>query len=158
MMKGNVNALLQFHIDACDHQLRDHMETCAQNATYISKTCHNDLLICIKDYIQDAIISEVKTQSRRRLYTVDADEVTDVNRDQLGLVIRYLKDAQPVERLVEYVQCESITGEIICNNIQSSLTSKGTITSKGRFKMIDRQGKFYKLDLGPPPAAGLGVN
>ena len=124
LRKGNVNALFQFHIDAGDHQLKDHLETCARNATYISKTCHNDLLICIKDYIQDAIISDVKTQSQGPLYTVEADEVTDVsNWEQMGLVIRYLRDAQPVERLVEYVQCESTKEEAIFNNIQRSLTS-----------------------------------
>ncbi len=73
-----------------------------------------------KDYIQDAIISEVKTQSQGLLYTVEADEVTDVsNWEQLDLVIRYLRDAQPVERLVEYVQCEIITGRTadMCNTV-----------------------------------------
>ena len=67
MRKGNFNALLQFRIDAGDHQLKDDLETCARNATYISKTCQNDLLICIKDYIHDAIISEVKAQSQSQL-------------------------------------------------------------------------------------------
>ena len=79
MRKGNVYVLRQFRIDAADHQLKDHLETCARNATYISKICQNDLLICIKDYIHDAIISEVKAQSQGPLYTVEADEVTEVS-------------------------------------------------------------------------------
>ena len=43
------NAFGLIGIDAGDHQLNDHVETCARNATYISNTYQNDL-ICIKDY------------------------------------------------------------------------------------------------------------
>ena len=34
-----------------DKTLNDRTESCAQNATYLSKTTKNDLLSCIEDFI-----------------------------------------------------------------------------------------------------------
>ena len=71
-------------------------------------------LLCIKEYMQQVMISEMKAQPLGPLYGLEADEVTDVlNWEQLVIVIRYIKDATPVERLLEYVECNSITGEEI---------------------------------------------
>ena len=51
-----------------------------------------------------------------------ADEVTDIsNKEQLGLVLRYTIGNNIVERLYEYVDCKSITGESVCREIVSIL-------------------------------------
>ena len=42
-------------MDAGDIYLKEHLETCAKNASYISKATQNDLLECIKEYIHDII-------------------------------------------------------------------------------------------------------
>ena len=48
--------------------------------------------------------------------------MTDIsNHEQLGLVLRYLKNGQPIERLIEYIECESITGEALCDDIKNTL-------------------------------------
>lgn len=39
------------------------------------------------------------------------------NKEQLGLVIRYLEDDVPVERFVEYVISETVTGEALSEQI-----------------------------------------
>ena len=53
---------------------------------------------------------------------MQADEVRDVsNVEQLGVVIRYIKDNAPVERLVEFVACEDIRGAAICQNLLDCL-------------------------------------
>ena len=77
--KGNFHASLQFRIDAGDHQLKDHLETRARNPKLVRTLILTSSSALFKDYIQDAIISEVKTQSQGLLYTVEADEVTDVS-------------------------------------------------------------------------------
>ena len=43
------------------------------------------------------------------------------NKEQMGLILGYVKDGKPIERLVEYIMCESITGAAICEDIQGSL-------------------------------------
>ena len=103
-------------------ELRDHLKTCDRNATYISKTSQNELLQCIKTYIQEVIVKEAKDGGG--FFGIGADEVTDTaNWEQLGLVVRYLHNGEPIERLVEYIKCESCTGEAICNAIVHALTS-----------------------------------
>ena len=70
-------------------QLAEHFKTANCNSTYMSKTSQNELLLCIKKYIQDTIIDQVK--SAGGFFGIEADEVTDSsNWEELGLVIRYL--------------------------------------------------------------------
>ncbi|XP_072172497.1 52 kDa repressor of the inhibitor of the protein kinase-like [Diadema setosum] len=147
--QGNFKALLNFRVDAGDGELRSHLENAPKNALYTSKTCQNDLLLCLKDYVQQIIVSEVKAQPIGALYTIEADEVTDVsNWEQLALVIRYLKGQKPVERLLEYVACDSITGEAICQNIMQSLTSVGLDPKCCRGQTYDGAGNMAGKEKG----------
>lgn len=110
--KGTFKELLQFRVDAGDKILEEHLKICAKNATYTSKTSQNDLLFCIKEYIQEKIVKDVNEQVIGPYYGFQCDEVTDVsNWEQLGIVIRYVKENKPVERLLEFVSCEKITGK-----------------------------------------------
>ena len=120
--QGNFKNLLEFRIDDGDVCLKEHLETCSKNASYISKTTQNELLECIKEYIQDVIISEIRSQKIGPKFGIQADEVTDIsNSEQLGLVLRYVKNGKPIERLIEYIECESITGEALCEDIKQTL-------------------------------------
>lgn len=40
--QGNFRALLKLRVDAGDKELREHLETCDCNATYISETSQNE--------------------------------------------------------------------------------------------------------------------
>ena len=51
---------------------------CSKNAPYISKTTQNELLECIRQYVQDQVIHEIKAQSIGPKLSVQADEVTDM--------------------------------------------------------------------------------
>ena len=116
--EGNFKSLLDFRVDAGDIHLKEHLETCARNASYISKTTQNQLLECIKEYVQDVIVNEICSQEIGAKYSIQADEVTDIsNSEQLGLVLQYLKDGKPIERLIEYIECSSITGAALCEDI-----------------------------------------
>ena len=86
--QGNFKALLNVRVDAGNTELHDHLQTCARIASYISKTSQNQLLQCIKKYIQDVLVQQVKDGGG--WYGIEADEVTNAsNWEQLGLVFRY---------------------------------------------------------------------
>ena len=95
--KGDFKALLDV-MTHTDDPLRNHLKTCAKNFTYISKTTQNALLECIKNYIQGKIVDEINQQQ----FGLVADEVTDsANWEQLGTVVRYVRDDRPIKRLLE---------------------------------------------------------
>ena len=99
-----------------DNNLKEYILSAKRNATYLSKTTQNDLLLCIKEYIQQEIVKEIKNQSEGPFFGLSADEVTDVsNWEQLGVVVPYLKNSKPVEKLLEYVDCDDIKGRSIAN-------------------------------------------
>ena len=118
--QGNFKALLNFRTDAGDSHLGEHLETCARNATYISKTSQKELFLCMEKYIQGKIVKEIK--SGGGFYGIEADEVTDTsNWEQIGLVVRYIHNEKPTEKLIEYFECESCTGKCISEKIIATL-------------------------------------
>ena len=97
---GNLRSLINFRIDAGDTIVENRRNSCSKTATYISKATQNELLLCIKDFIQSKIVNEVKNQSIGPLYGIMGDEVTDTsNKEQLGLVLRYTIGNDVIERL-----------------------------------------------------------
>ena len=74
--QGNFRELLKLMAEI-DNNLDIHLRTCARNATYISKTTQNELLSCIKDYIQSQIVADINNQVGGPYYGISADEVTD---------------------------------------------------------------------------------
>ena len=105
-------------------QLAEHFKTPNRNSTYMSKTSQNELLLCIKKYIQDTIINQVN--SAGGFFDIEADEVTDSsNWEELGLVIQYLYNGEVTERLVCYSQCEAFTWRELCDEIVQALSNLG---------------------------------
>ena len=43
-----------------DSGLEKHLRTCSKNASYISKTFHNELINCFGTYIKDILVNEIK--------------------------------------------------------------------------------------------------
>uniref|UniRef100_A0A3Q2QG90 TTF-type domain-containing protein n=1 Tax=Fundulus heteroclitus TaxID=8078 RepID=A0A3Q2QG90_FUNHE len=140
--KDNFLALLKFRQEAGDGPLKNDLDSCSQNAKYISETSQNDLLDCIKEYIQSTIVHDVLNQEWGPYYAVIADEVADVsNYEQLGVRIRYVKDGIPVERLIDFVGCDSITGEAVCTNLLTSLRKVGLDPKLCRAQGYDGAGR-----------------
>ena len=141
--KGNFKALVKLCAESGDHTLQQHLATCARNATYVSKTSQNQLLDCMKEFIQSKIVSNVKNQAVGALYGIMADEVTDVgNWEQLGILLRYVDNNVPVEKLLAYVRCDTITGDAISDNIIQTLTQNGLDPSKCRSQTYDGAGNM----------------
>ena len=126
-------------MDAGDSILSHHINTCAKNASYKSKTTQNDLLNCIEYFIQDIIIQEIKTQSIGSYYGIQCDEVTDSsNWEQLGLVLRYVKEKKSVERFVKFISCDNAKGDYLCDKLVESLKSLTLDVSNCCSQTIDR--------------------
>ena len=139
--QGNFKALLNVRVDAGDTELRDHLETCARNASYISKTCQNQLLQCIKKYLQDVLVQQVEDGGG--WYGIEADEVTDTsNWEQLGLVLRYMHSGEPTEKLVEYIELDTCTGAAISSAIVKALTNMGLDPQMCRAQTYDGAGNM----------------
>ena len=75
--RGNFKELIML-MSEFDKTLKDRIESCARNATYLSKTTQNDLLSCIKDFIQSEIVKDFQNQTEEPFFGISADEVTDV--------------------------------------------------------------------------------
>ena len=79
---GNFKELLDFRASAGDELLKEHL---VKNASYISKTSQNELLFCLKTFIQEKIVEEVRSQQVGPYYGFQCDEVTDAsNWDNLA--------------------------------------------------------------------------
>ena len=82
-----------------DNNFKESILSSKRSSNYLSKTTQNDLLVCIKEYIQHEIVKEIKNQPEGPFYSLSADEVTNVsNWEQLGVTGRYTKDCCLVEK------------------------------------------------------------
>jgi hypothetical protein len=141
--KGNFKESLKFRVDAGDEVLQEHLSTCTKTATYISKTSQNELLYCIKAFIQKKIVDKVRSQTIGPYFGFQCDEVTDVsNWEQLGIVLRYTDESKPVERLLEFVACELISGAAIADKIIESISEVGLDLIKCRSQTMDGAGNM----------------
>ena len=69
------------------------------------------------------ILSDVKAS---KFFGLEADEVTDLSGlEKLGVVLCYVKDNQPVERLVSFIPCESVRGASIFDKLFEALSRFG---------------------------------
>ena len=88
-------------------------------------------------------MQEVKSQAIGPYYGYQCDEVSDCsNWEQLGLVLRYTVGRKPVERLLEFIPCECITGEALCEKIIESLTNAGLDIQFCRSQTMDGAGNM----------------
>ena len=117
--EGNFHALIRFAIASGDSVLKNHLESCARNATYMSNNSQNQLLSCIAYELLSQIVANVKAS---HYFGIQADEVADVSGwEQLGVSVRYVKDGESVEHHIPFIECMSTTGEAICGKIMDEL-------------------------------------
>ncbi|CAC5414251.1 unnamed protein product [Mytilus coruscus] len=121
----------------------------SKNASHTSKTSQNELLSCIKRFIQETIVHEGKAQPLGPHLGYQCDEVSDAcNWEQLGIVIRYLRDGSPVEKLLEFVQAEETTGSALCGLIVKALTDAGLDIQFCHAQTMDGAGNMSGKNLG----------
>ncbi|CAC5396466.1 unnamed protein product [Mytilus coruscus] len=95
------------------------------------------------------IVDEVKAQPFGPHFGYQCDEVSDAsNWEQLGIVIRYLRDGSPVEKLLEFVQAEETTGSALCGLIVKALTDAGLDIQFCRAQTMNGAGNMSGKNLG----------
>jgi len=72
---GNFRALLRFRIDAGDIALKEHLESCMRNASYISPKIQNEIIATCGDIIVEDITNRI---TQRGFFSVLEDETTNV--------------------------------------------------------------------------------
>ena len=91
-----------------------------------SNTTQNDLLSWIKDFIQSEIVNGIQNQTKVPFFEISAYKFTDEpNLEQLGIVVRYVRNCQTIEKLLEFVQCDDIKGASIVEFIINALNNAG---------------------------------
>ena len=112
---GNFLALLQYRARGGDSILEHHLNLCAGNARYTSKTIQNELITICGDVIRDSILEEIR---EARFYAVIADEATDSsNSEQLAISVRYVdSNSNPQECFLGFSECSSgVSGKAIAD-------------------------------------------
>ena len=137
---GNFSNLLRFRIDAGDTVLKQHFDSAAGNARYVSKTVQNELLDVCRDQLRDKIVASANSAA---LFTVMADEASDVsNKEQLAICIRYLSETDEVsEKFLGFVECNTgVSGEALAEKIISALKAWKLDVMKLRGQAYDGAG------------------
>ena len=105
--------MLHFRAMSGDNFLGHHLKTCPKNASYISKSTQNGIILCCGNVILKEIISDIK---KVKFFSILADEVQDVsNKQQMSLVIRFLDLSFSVrEEFVGFIHCsEGLSGKAL---------------------------------------------
>lgn len=96
-----------------DNVLGDHLNN------FTSKTNQNELLDCIYQVYIDEIRNELNNAN---FVSVQVDETTDVAcRSQFVIILRYVKDSQPVERFLTFVDIHDRTTNGLANVLKEEL-------------------------------------
>ncbi|GLV33389.1 hypothetical protein CBL_20135, partial [Carabus blaptoides fortunei] len=103
-----------------DSVLNDHLEN-SKVAKGTSKTNKNGILDCMyKVYIEE-IKSEI---DKANFVSLQANETTDVScRSQLVIILRYIKDSQPVERFLAFIDVHDRTATGLTHLLKEELKS-----------------------------------
>lgn len=122
---GNFKAAVASHA-RYDQVLRDHLQSNKNSsyATYLSKYAQHDMTTVLLRHLQDAILEEARDQTGSFMFALSADEATDVsNTEQLAVVLRTVSSKGAInERLLEYIDLDSITGKAVAKALLDCLT------------------------------------
>lgn len=136
---GNFKAAVASHAKH-DPLLREHLDGAANKsyASYLSKYAQADLTAILLDHLQAEILREVRDQTGSFMYAISADEVTDSsNTEQLAIVLRSVgKHGEVRERLLQYNDMDSVTGEAVAQSLIECLEQHG-------LDIMDCRGQTY---------------
>lgn len=121
--EGNFRALLKFRMQSGDERLTTHLRETAKNSTMISKTTQEQIIRLCGKYITDVIVEEVKEAV---YFSILADETTDAStKEQMALVLRYVKDSAVAERFAGFVEVRDTTGAALAEKIWKCVEDLG---------------------------------
>ena len=122
---GNLQALLNFRVEAGDKVLANHFANGPRNATYRFKKIQNEIVEVLGTYIQDKIVAEI---NKAGAFSLLADEASDSsNKEQLPLILRFVDKERNVRKeFVGFYACEDgVTGQAIATLILKAIQELG---------------------------------
>ncbi|XP_043548405.1 52 kDa repressor of the inhibitor of the protein kinase-like isoform X4 [Chiloscyllium plagiosum] len=118
----NIQALLEFRMNAGDEILRKRFETTAVNAVYCPKNLQKDLLDICEMCIREEVLREVRDSN---FFSIVTDEVINVaGLDHVSLLIRFVDESDCLrQEFVGFIPCD-LDGEFLASRIHETLTEK----------------------------------
>ncbi|XP_078078687.1 52 kDa repressor of the inhibitor of the protein kinase-like [Mustelus asterias] len=118
----NIQALLEFRMNAGDEILRKRFETTAVNAVYCPKNLQKDLLDICEMCIREEVLREVRDSN---FFSIITDEVINVaGLDYVSMLIRFVDESDFLrQEFVGFIPCE-LDGEFLASRIHETLTEK----------------------------------
>ncbi|XP_038649470.1 LOW QUALITY PROTEIN: zinc finger MYM-type protein 1-like [Scyliorhinus canicula] len=119
LQNGNFLGLLEL-ISQFDPFLAGHISKYGNSGkgilpSYLSKTTCEELIQLMAQKVHALIVDEVKSSG---YFSLSVDSTPDLSHiDQLSVVLRYLKDGQPIERFLTFLEVKSHTGEEMANQV-----------------------------------------
>ncbi|XP_072900384.1 52 kDa repressor of the inhibitor of the protein kinase-like isoform X3 [Hemitrygon akajei] len=118
----NVQALLEFRMNAGDEMLRKRFEATAVNTVYCPKNLQKDLLDICEMCIREEVLREVRDSNFFSIITDDVINIAGVNH--VSLLIRFVDESDSLrQEFVGFIPCE-LNGEFLASRIHETLTEK----------------------------------
>lgn len=132
---GNFRASLRFRLQAGDTSLKWHLTTCSKNATFISWNIQNQIITATGEIMRADFVRDINAAP---FFSVICDGTTDVAlKEQMSIVIRYVKDNCLHESFLGFVELKSTTGEATAAKILGCLEEYGLDLKKMRGQAYD---------------------
>lgn len=118
----NIQALLEFRMNAGDEILRKRFETTAVNAVYCPKSLQKDLLDICEMCIREEVLREVRDSN---FFSIITDEVINIaGVDNVSLLIRFVDESDSLrQEFVGFIPCE-LDGVFLASRMHETLTEK----------------------------------
>ncbi|CAB3987849.1 zinc finger MYM-type 1-like [Paramuricea clavata] len=105
------------------------------HVTYMSRCSQNEFIKLIGDAVRDRVVKKLEEAPA---FSVMADTTPDVsNKDQMSIVVRYVADNTPVERLLSLTVLEDKSGDGHATEILRCLNEHGINVEKLYFQSYD---------------------
>ena len=103
-----------------DGAFREHLEK-YNVVKNISKSIQDNLLSCMLKVYTAEITKKIKNS---RYISVQADETTDIScKSQFVIIVRYVKDFEPVERFLKFVERQDRKADGLAQALKENLDS-----------------------------------
>ena len=91
--------MISLQADNGNEIIKQHLSTCAGNATYFSKATSADLIECIGHHIDSSLLGGLKASP---FYSIMADKSTDISsKEELSVCGRWIENGKAVEHFWE---------------------------------------------------------
>ena len=107
--QGTFKNIIRFRSDAGDVGLANHLKNCSKNATYLSGTIQNELILLSGAFVRGKVLHELIENNKN--FAIIADETSDVSgTEQLSITVRYVSTQPKVEIKEVFVGFYPLTG------------------------------------------------